>query len=345
MSQQRRGFVTGGTWCYDRNRKIDAWPREDSVAITWGLEERGGGSACNLAIDMRRLDSSMPVATIGLVGSDRAGEAMIAEADAAGIDRSRLQVTTAAPSAVTEAFISEASGLRTHITELGASSLLSPNHFDFSDSSARFFHLGLPGVHETMDRPWHDDASGWVAVLKKARAAGLRTNLELCTLVPERLRHLIRPCLPFLDTLIVNDSEIGAIAEHQTVCGGHTDIVAVREAAEKVLGMGAMDLIVIHFPEGAVLMSRAGDYMHVPSVAFPADLLAGPNGAGDAFAAGVLYGLHEEWPLEKSLRLGHAVAACSLRTVGTTDGVERWSTCLDLADLWGWRRAAERRPS
>lgn len=335
--KNRQGFIAGGTWCLDRNRKINAWPREDSVGIAWGLEERGGGSACNLAIDIKRLDPSMPVETIGLVGDDEAGRKLIAEADRAGLDRRQMQVSREAPTHTTEAFVSEASGLRTHISDLGVGGLLSPAHFDFSRTSARFMHLGLPGIHPKMDSRWMDDANGWVTVFKAARKAGLETNLELCTVTPERLRDLIHPCLPHLDTLIVNDSEIGALSEIVTVPAGKTDIEACKAACTAILEQGAMRLVAVHFPEGAIALTRDGNSVFVPSVAVPPDSIVGPNGAGDAFAAGFMYGLHEAWPLADSLWLGHAAAACSLRTAGTTDGVVGWRECLAVAEAWGRR--------
>lgn len=335
--KNRQGFIAGGTWCLDRNRKINAWPREDSVGIAWGLEERGGGPACNLAIDIKRLDPSMPVETIGLVGDDEAGRKLIAEADRAGLDRRQMQVSREAPTHTTEAFVSQASGLRTHISDLGAGALLTPDHFDFSRTSARFMHLGLPGIHPKMDGRWKDDANGWVTVFKAARNAGLETNLELCTVTPERLRDLIHPCLPHLDTLIVNDSEIGALSEIVTVPAGKTDIEACKAACAAILEQGTMRLVAVHFPEGAIAVTRDGISAFVPSVAVPPDSIVGPNGAGDAFAAGFMYGLHEAWPFADSLWLGHAAAACSLRTAGTTDGVVGWRECLAVAEAWGRR--------
>ena len=333
----RRGFIAGGTWCLDRNRKIDAWPREDSVGIAWGLEERGGGPACNLAVDIRQLDPSIPVETIGLIGNDDAGRKLLAAADAAGLDRRQMHVSDAGPTHSTEAFISQASGLRTHISDLGVSALLCPNHFDFSKTSARFMHLGLPGIHPKMDSAWQGDENGWVTVLKQARRVGLETNLELCTVTPERLRGLILPCLPHLDTLIVNDSEIGALAEMVTVRDGRTDIEACGSAATAILQQGTMRLVTVHFPEGAITVTRDAGRVFVPSVRVPPEAIVGPNGAGDAFAAGFMYGLHENWPIEDCLGLGHAAAACSLRTAGTTDGVVNWRECLDIARQWGSR--------
>jgi sugar/nucleoside kinase (ribokinase family) len=198
-------------------------------------------------------------------------------------------------------------------------------------------HLGLPGIHPRMDSIWQDDANGWVTVLKAARTAGLETNLELCTVTPERLRGLILPCLPHLDTLIVNDSEIGALAQMATSRDGRTDVNACAAASAAMLQQGAMRLVTIHFPDGAITVLRSGERVFVPSVKVPQDAIVGPNGAGDAFAAGFMYGLHEDWTIEDCLQLGHAAAACSLRSAGTTDGVVGWRECLDVAEQWGRR--------
>ncbi len=80
--------------------------------------------------------------------------------------------------------------------------------------AARIAHLGLPGVHEILDVPWKDEASGWIAVLRKARAAGLKTNMELVSLDPELIRAVTLPLLPWLDTLICNDHEAGRPRQH-----------------------------------------------------------------------------------------------------------------------------------
>lgn len=335
----RRGILTGGTWCVDRNKLVDFWPPEDGLAEILVIDLHGGGSGCNLAIDVRKLDPALPVATIGLVGDDEDGRFLLAQADANGIERSRLALTRAAPTQFTDAFTSRRSGRRTHIYFRGTASLLTPDHFDFAGRGERIFHLGLPGVHELMDGAWGGEPNGWVATLKKARAAGLRTNLELASVAPERIAALVRPCLPHLDLLVVNDVEIGAIAGRRIVDDGRTDVAGCLAAARAVLADGAMDLVVAHFPLGAVAVPRGGEAVVMPSVAVPPEAIAGTNGAGDAFAAGLLYGVHEGWGLEESLRLAHATAAASLRSVSTTGAVESWRCCLDLAARWGWRPA------
>jgi sugar/nucleoside kinase (ribokinase family) len=335
----RRGILTGGTWCIDRNILLDNWPRENGRADIVRADMSGGGSGCNMAIDMRKLDPSLPVATIAIVGDDFEGKFLAALADRHGIDRTRMHVTSDAATDYTFAFSALPTGQRTHISYFGTSHLLTPDHFDFSGLQHRVFHLGLPGVHNVMDAAWQGDANGWVTTLKKAQASGLATNMELASLAPERLAALVRPCLPHLDLLVVNDHEIGAIAGFETTGDGKTDPAACEDAAKTVLAIGVAQMVVVHFPMGAIVASKDGGVTRKPSVNVPAPEVAGANGAGDAFAAGFVYGFHEGWSIDDALTLAHAVAAASLREISTTASVVAWSDCLALAQKWGWRDA------
>lgn len=336
---RRRGIITGGTWCIDRNKLVDLWPAEDSIAEILQEDSRGGGSGCNLAIDVKRLDPAFPVETIGLVGDDDDGRRLIAAADETGIERQQLTVTGAAATQYVDAYSSSRSGRRTHIFHQGAAALLTPEHFNFERTGARILHLGLPGVHRQMDSPWRGDPNGWVTVLVMARSAGLLTNLELCSLAAERIAALARPCLPHLDLLIVNDFEIGAIAAQNTVTGGRSDAAACIRAAEIALSAGSMRLVVVHFPAGAIAVSRDGSIVTRASVRVPAPQIVGANGAGDAFAAGFLYAYHEGWTVPDAIRLAHAAAATSLRGISTTETVETWQACLAFAESCGWGSA------
>ena len=61
------------------------------------------------------------------------------------------------------------------------------------------------------------------------------------------------------------------------------------------------------------------------------------TGAGDAFAAGVILGLHEGWPVERCLRLGAASAAACVRGLKTSDGIRPAGVCLADAERAGYR--------
>jgi sugar/nucleoside kinase (ribokinase family) len=102
-----------------------------------------------------------------------------------------------------------------------------------------------------------------------------------------------------------------------------------------------MQLVAVHFPEAAVVATRDGAFVALGSVAIPEREIIGANGAGDAFAAGLLYGLHEGWEIARSLTLAHCAAAASMRAISTTAGVTDWRGCLALGERWGFRAEPE----
>ena len=335
---ERRGVLSAGTWCVDFNKSIARWPEEDTSNEVLAIDRQNGGSGSNMAFDLKRLDPGLPVEAMGVVGDDDLGRFLFDECDARGIDRAALRARPGGATMSVDAFNVKANGRRTHFYHQGVAAEMTPDDFDFSSTGARILHLGLPGAHKAMDRPWRGEANGWVAVLRKARGAGLPANLELMTTGADRLAELGRPCLPHLDYLIVNDYEIGALAQRETRrADGSTDPAAVARAIEDVLALGPLRWAAAHFPQGAVVGGRDGSRLAMGSVALPASAIAGANGAGDAFAAGMLYGLHEQWPIVECLQLGHACAAASMHAVSTTGGVAPVAECLKLAKQWGFR--------
>ena len=97
------------------------------------------------------------------------------------------------------------------------------------------------------------------------------------------------------------------------------------------------DLAGIHHPDGAVAVSRSGEVVRRPSVKVAQSEIAGSTGAGDAFYAGVLFGLHEDWPLARCLELGNAAAATSLHSPTTSASIRPWAECLAYAEAKGLR--------
>ncbi len=334
---ERRGILTAGSWCVDNNKSVAVWPSEDTMSTIIDLDRQGGGSGCNMALDLKKLDPVFPVETMGIVGDDDDGRFLLGLCDEAGIDRKRLKPLDGGMTAFTDCFNALESGKRTHLYFPGVADVLCPDHFDFSTTQARILHLGLPGAHKRMDTTWGSDNTGWATVLRAAKAAGLTTNLEMVTTTRAKVREFGRSCLPFLDLLIVNDYEIGAVADIGTRRDNETLPSKVVEALRKTLELGTLSIAAAHFPEGAIAVTRDGQTFSVGSALIPPDHIAGVNGAGDAFAAGFLYLWHEGYPVDEALRFGHATAAASMRKVSTTAGVVSVSETWGLAEKWGFR--------
>ncbi|MEM7256039.1 MAG: carbohydrate kinase family protein, partial [Pseudomonadota bacterium] len=69
----RHGIIAGCSWTVDRIKIIESWPQQEHLAQIVSTDQQGGGCGHNLAVDMRKLDSALPVEAIGLVGTDADG--------------------------------------------------------------------------------------------------------------------------------------------------------------------------------------------------------------------------------------------------------------------------------
>ena len=112
------------------------------------VDRQGGGSGCNMALDLKRLDPALPVETMGVVGDDDEARFLFAQCDAAGVERSGLIKLSGGATMTVDAFNVKSSGRRTHFYHQGVAATMSPDHFDFSRTRAKILHLGLPGAHQ-----------------------------------------------------------------------------------------------------------------------------------------------------------------------------------------------------
>ena len=193
-----------------------------------------------------------------------------------------------------------------------------------------------------MDRPWRGEANGWAAVLRKARSLGLATNLELMTIPAARLAELGRPCLPHLDTLIVNDFEIGALAGRETRgADGSTDVgrglaapsTDDARARRDALGRRAFSRRRRRSAAATERGSRS-DRSRCRQARSPARTARATPSPPACSTGCTRIGRSRS-----ALRLAHASAAASMRAVSTTAGVAPVAECLALAEKWGFQAA------
>ncbi len=324
---ERRGFICAGCWTVDRIKLIDGWPAEEELARISLVDRQGGGSAYNVGLDIRKLDPSMPVAAIGLLGRDEDGDFLYEQACLHKLDVTQLQRTDKVSTSYTDVMSVSSTGKRTFFHYPGANNLLDTDHFDFSLLRQRILHLGLLSLHARLDQIDEHGNNGWSTVLEMAQSVGIRTSIEMVSIDPALNRQLVLPCLPHLDYLIINDHEIGAIAQRQTLVKNGTDVEQCVMAAQDVLALGKMQCVAVHYPTGAICVTRDGDTLISKSKVVPQSMIKSSVGAGDAFVAGFLHAVHEGMSISSAMDLAHIVAACSLRAMTTTGAVESVENC------------------
>ena len=340
MSARRAGGLCAGSVVVDVGKVIDAYPALDHLATIERVSLSTGGPGLNMAVDLRLLGATFPVGMLGAVGDDEHGAFVRAECARLGIDTAGLRTAAGAATAFTDAMVERDGGRRTFFHHEGANALFDAATADVETSEARILHAGAPGVHPRMDRRSADGGNGWSSLLRRAQAAGLHTNLELVSLGPERMADVALPCLPHVDSIVINELEAGAltgIAAAVPAVDGPVDWPAMEAMAQRLIEWGVARLAVVHFPAGSVAAGPGRRTWRQGSVRVPREEVRSTTGAGDAFAAGVILGLHEGWPVERCLRLGAASAAACVRGPNTSDGIKPAAVCLAEADRAGYR--------
>jgi sugar/nucleoside kinase (ribokinase family) len=337
MKASREGILAAGNWIVDYTKIVDIYPAQDALCNILSETHGNGGSPYNLLIDLARLEAPFPLQALGLVGDDKEGEAIRADCLRHNIDTRQLQTTKKAHTSYTDVMSVKETGRRTFFHQRGANALLGPEHFDFTASRAKFFHLGYLLLLDRLDQP--DPKCGTVAaaLLERARTAGFKTSIDVVSEDSGRFSSLVRPALKHTDYAILNEFEAERTTDLCIRTEKGLDLEQLRLAAQTLLEEGVRAWVVIHFPEGAIAAGRDGSYLEQGSVRIPQKEIIGSTGAGDAFGSGLLYGLHEEKPMEECLRLAVCAAAACLTEANCSGGIRPLAQCLKLGEGYGFR--------
>ncbi len=332
----RKGILLAGNWIIDHVKLLDSWPHQDGLATILEQCDGNGGCPYNVAKDIARLQPDMPLYAAGLLGDDADGKAILEDCHAHGIDTSRMSTCKEAPTSYTDVMTDSTSGRRTFFHQRGTNALLNPEHIQLDACPARLFVMGYFGLLDTLDAVRPDGSNGHAEVFAMASEAGMLTCADLVS-TPCDFPAIVGPSLPHLDILVLNEWEAAQLTGTDSPDEDAVDPDVLKAQAEELLGRGVRQAVAIHYREGAVVATGSGQCHVQGSVLMPQERIRGAAGAGDAFFAGLIYGVHEGWPIAESAKLAVSTAAASLEAPTCSDAVRTWQECLALGHELGFR--------
>lgn len=336
----RNGILVGGNWIVDQVKVMDIYPDEEKLANILTESSCNGGSAYNVIMGLSKLNVNFPLSAVGLVGDDGRGNRIISHCQSLGINTTQIHKTKKAHTSYTDVMSVCSTGKRTFFHQRGANARLDIKHFDFSISQAKIFHLGYLLLLDQLDIIESDGTTRGTKVLKNAKEHGLITSVDIVSERSDRFKDVIPPSLPYIDYLFVNEYEAGMITGIQTTnTDGSIILENCYDAALKIIAMGVNQWVILHFPQAVIAINKDGRSYYQASINVPADQIKGASGAGDAFAAGVLTGVHIDLSIKDSLKLGVCAAASSLFEPTSSDGILPSNECIKLAKLFGYKEA------
>ncbi|MEZ5275800.1 MAG: carbohydrate kinase family protein [Opitutaceae bacterium] len=340
LNESRCGVLAAGNWIVDRVKIIDRWPQQDALAMITEQSESNGGCAYNMLKDLALLGCGFPLHACGRIGADADGAVILADLAALGIDSRGLIRTDDFPTSYTDVMTVESSGRRTFFHQKGANAVFSEEDCALREFPARIFHLGYFGLLDLLDETGADGRNGHEHLLARASELGFLTSADLVTDESRAFDRLVAPVLPHLDFLFLNEVEgelLSGISARNPDASGGINVEKLEAQARHAIQGGVRRAVVVHCAEGVVGVTADGVVHRHGAVRVPAGRIRGAAGAGDALSAGVLLGVHENWPLIECLELGVCAAALSLEASTCSAGLRPWRECLENGRSLGFR--------
>lgn len=333
----RKGITLAGNILIDHNREVDRYPEHSNLVTIDNIYNTIGGSVANSGISLARIDSSLDLQFIGLIGDDPDGE-FVMETFKQYPNINTKQIAHSQLATSFTDVISDVKNLtRTFFSYRGASSELAPKHFDFSKLETDILHIGYILLLDTLDSEDPEFGTKMARVLQEAQAHGIKTSIDVVTEDSVRFKKIVPHAMKYTNYCIVNEEEaartVGVSARKKD---GFLDLDNCKQICEKLFELGVKDWVVVHSREGGVGLDSSGNFVAKASLDISADDIKGTTGAGDAFLAGVLYGAYVEYDIAKAIELGIASSNASIIEKGPTAGVK------SEAELWDFYNRMEK---
>lgn len=325
----RKGIAASGNFIVDYVKIVDTFPKPTMLANILSQSRGSGGAPYNVLIDLAELNKNIPLYAIGVCGDDDNGQYILEDLQKNKIDCKYVTKKKGLSTSYTDVFTEKTGGRRTFFHARGANASLNADDILKAETNAKIFHLGYLLLLDSLDAP--DSEYGVVAarVLSKMREKGYKTSVDLVSEESNRFREVVIPCLPYTDYLIINEIEASKCASEEVrLEDGGIDTKALVRACKKLLEYGAK-LVVVHFPEGAYAASKNYSSF-TPSYKVDINEIIGSTGAGDAFCAGMLYALHEDYKIEEALLFASASAALNLRASSSTAAAPSFEEIIEF---------------
>lgn len=291
---------------------VQRLPDPGELTTTSGLIMSAGGSAANAAITLRILGQQVDV--IGKVGLDISGDFVVSELKRRGIGITHIRRTATQPTSGT-VVLNVRGEDRRYLHCTGANAEFGFDDLDMKSlNGAKVLYFGgylaLPSFR----------VGGLTKLFREAKLRGLTTVLDVTIPAGESFGIAdIASALRYSDYFLPNYEEAARLT-------GELD----ERIQAKCLNDLNRDCVVVitRGPEGPIAI-RGGKFFETPR--FRVESID-ESGAGDAFAAGLMAGLLQDWDLEPTLIFAAAIGASRTRALGCFSSVFTFEEAISFIE-------------
>ncbi len=335
MANEKKGIVIAGNLLVDIVKNIDSYPKIGMLSHITDISLAVGGCVPNVAINLRKIDNSIKVSAVGMLGDDENGKFVVNQLSKHGINTDMVKLSKTIPTGFSDV-MSLAGGERTFFFKKGTNEVFSPSDVCIDDLDCDIFHIGYILLLDKFDEEDAEYGTKMARFLSQVQQKGIKTSVDVVSDNGADYGKKIISSLKYCNYVIINEIECCHIFNLEPYDNNGKLIKEnVKLAMTKMMESGVQDKIIIHCKEmGFALDVKTKKFTEVPSLKIAKEMIKGSVGAGDSFCAGSLYGLYNGLTDEEILKFSSAAAACNLFEANSIDGMKNKKEILEMANTW-----------
>lgn len=271
------------------------------------FERKIGGAELNVLIGCARL--GLKTGWISRLGKDEFGKHIVNTVRGEGIDVGEVFLEEGYPTSLNFKEVQESgSGKTFYYRHKSPTETITPDILPIGYiKSAKILHV--TGVYPAINQNNRDVI---LKAIQIARENGVKVsfdpNIRLRLWTEEEARETIISYLPYVDYLLAGKEELELIFQ-----------TTQMETIIKELSHYSCEKIVMKDGENGASVLMDGKWLHLqaPKVVKVVDTV----GAGDGFDAGFLYGILQNWPIEKTLEFANTIGSMVVQVSGDNEGL------------------------
>ncbi len=322
MTGERKGITIAGNILVDIVKNVDTYPEIGMLANISDVSRAVGGCAPNTAIDLAKIDRSLPLSVIGKVGDDEYGRYVLSQFSRHNIDCDKVKISPDKPTSFSDV-MSMPSGERTFFHARGANTQFAPEDVDISSISSQILHIGYILLLDSFDQEDSEYGTKMARFLHDVQEYGILTSVDVVSDSTADYKAKILPALKYCNYIILNEIESCMLTDLPPYdAEGKLSVENIRKTMEFMAAAGVSHKVIVHCKEAGFCYDvPSGTFSMVPSLNIPSAEIKGSVGAGDAFCAGALYGIYNDYDDERILAFASSAAACNLFSDNSVDGM------------------------
>ncbi len=330
MTGARNGITFAGSMVVDWVKSLPVYPQRGMLTYITAVAKAVGGCACNTAIDLAKIDRSVPLSVMGCVGDDDNGRFLLSTLRKHYVNTDMVQVLENTQTAFCDV-MSENGEERTFFSFRGANARFCPGKAEAAQLKCRMLHIGYILLLDALDAPDPEFGTVMARFLYYVKERGIKTSIDLISDAVADYAEKVLPVLKYTDYAIINEIECCKIFDCDPRSpDGRLNIPVIRQAMKKMLKAGVREKVIVHSPEACFCLSADGSFTKIGSLCIDKEMILGKVGAGDAFSAGCLYGIYNDYTDQQMLEFASAAAASSLFAVNSIDGMRSRDALLEM---------------